>query len=94
MEGAGPQLTVGRQPIIDLTEWREVEPVEAALPVGPGTDQACVPQYAQMLRDRWLAQPRTIDELTDRGLPIPQAIQDFATMRLSKDRERIEHAPI
>ncbi|HEV7811120.1 MAG TPA: hypothetical protein VGO64_11000 [Candidatus Limnocylindrales bacterium] len=87
----GEPAAVRAEPVIDLTEWLDVEAVHASLAVGPRDDEPCIAKDPQMLRDGRLTQPRPIDELTHRRLAIAEAIQDLAPMRLGEDGEGIQH---
>ena len=47
-----------------------------------GLDEACFPEYAQLLRKRWLANPCSLFDLADVALTFAQNLKDSQTERM------------
>jgi len=87
VERSDPQSAVGGQPLVNLGEWFETQPVHASLGVGPDLDESGVAKDAQVLGDRRLAQAEPVDELADGPLAGAQKVEDVPASGLGQNRE-------
>ena len=70
VEVARPLPAIGSQPLVHLAQRLGAHPVDPALSVRPGFDQAGLPQDLEVLGDGRLAQGEEVDEITDAALPL------------------------
>src|SRR5215211_181669 len=82
VEATGPELAIGLEPRVDLSEGLGVEAVHTALRVLADANDARFPERAQMLRDARLADRQALDQLPDGTLAITEQIQDPPARRL------------
>jgi hypothetical protein len=60
-EALSPHSSVGLEPSVELDERLGAEAVEATLAVRANRDQSCLTKYAQVLRDRRLADSKLLN---------------------------------
>src|SRR5215212_1925153 len=82
-----PEAAVGREPGIDFSQPRWLQPVAAMLFVDPRGHQVRLPQHAQMLGDCGLTQREALDQLADAALTLAQLVQDAAAVWFSQNGE-------
>ena len=87
VEGPAPERPVRRQPLVELDEWCRLQPVEPTSAVDPHLHEAGVPEHAQVLGDRWLAEAQPVDQVADGALPVTQEIEDLPAMWFGKGGE-------
>ena len=92
VEARRPQLAVWGQPVVELSQRLWPDAVEAALRVDPRLHQACVPEYAKMLRHGGLTELKKLDQLANWPLAIPEQLQDGHPARLGQDLKRGQSA--
>jgi hypothetical protein len=63
--------------------------VKDLTPVPPDVNEADVSQHAEMLRDRWLLQAKSRDDIADRPLGLSEIVEDVATSRFGNRVEDI-----
>lgn len=90
VEVGRPELTVGRQPLVELRKRLRPDPVQAALRVAARLDQPRSLEDAEVLGDGRLAERKAIHELADRPLTVAEQVEDREAPWLGKDLERGE----
>src|SRR5690606_21056868 len=101
--GEGIELVVPEapewiEPLLDFLERAGVDRIEPALGVRPHVREPVVPQHAQVLRDRRLADPELgCDYLDDRpraALSIGKQLQDPSPHGVTENVECVHQAPV
>lgn len=87
VEGSRPEPPVRSQPVVDLGQRLETQPVEAPLGVGPDVDEAGLAQHSQVLGHRRLTHVKPVDELADGTLAVAQKVEDLPAAGLGEDGE-------
>lgn len=82
-----PQTAVWSQPGVELLKGLGPNSVHAPLRIGPGFDQAGVAHHPEVLGDRWLAEPQSLDQLADGPLTGSQIVEDGLPARFAEDLE-------
>jgi hypothetical protein len=82
VEAVPPHLPIGLQPVVELDERFEAEPIQPPLPVRAHLDQAGLAQDPEVLRHRRLTELEPLYEIRDRQLATEQLIEDLASARL------------
>src|SRR3546814_6138594 len=90
VERAGPQLAVGRQPLVDLGQRLRPQAVHPPLGAGTHVDQPRVAQHPQVLRHGGLAELQLGHEISDGALAAAQQVEDLPSMGLCEHCERSE----
>jgi hypothetical protein len=88
VEVSRPQLAVGGEPLVELSEWLRPDAVQAALRIGARLDEPRLLEDAEMLRDGGLAEADAVDELADGPFTVAEQIEDLKPARLSQDLQR------
>ena len=88
----GPEPAEGSQPGIDLLKWFRFQPVEAALCVHRGFDEAGLAQHPQVFGHGRLGHTKLTLDLSHRLLRRDQEAQDRAAVRLRNDFEHRFHS--
>lgn len=87
IESFFPLRSVGREPLVDCTQWLGAHAIDALLCGDTRFDQARVAQDPEMLGHRRLAQAQGRDEFRDRSLLHAENVENAATVRLGDDIE-------
>jgi len=87
IETIAPESPVGLEPLVELGEGLRAQGVQTSLAVDPDPDQAGFPQHPKVLRHAGLAEAEPEDQLVHRSLPVPQQVEDVASVRLGKHLE-------
>jgi len=81
------------EPRIDLAQWRRLDRVEPARPLGAHRREAGLSQHAQVLRHPGLRDPEVgLDDLADRAgglLSVGQELEDPSPDRIAQNVERV-----
>src|SRR5262245_29899820 len=85
-----PKASIGAQPVVELCERLGPDPVEAALRIPAGLDEAGILEDAEVLGHGGLAETEAINEFTNRSLAFAEQIQDREPPTLRKNLERGE----
>ncbi len=88
-----PEATELLEPSIELLKWSGLEPVEAALCVDSGFDEAGVAKDAEVLGDGRLGHAELALDLPDRLLGGGQEGENRAAVGLGDDLECVFHSP-
>jgi hypothetical protein len=92
VEPIRPDSTVWLQPLVELHQGLESNPVHATLGVGPDRDQAGTSQHAQVLGHTGLGDSQGPDYVTDRPLLLTEVLQDATTVLIGENLERVHVA--
>jgi hypothetical protein len=88
IKASGPQLAVGRQPVIELSKRFRAYPVEAALCVNPSLYHSRLLEHPQVFGHGGLAQLQMLDKIADRSFSVAQEIDDRMAAGVAQNLER------
>lgn len=91
VEARRPKGSIGRQPLVHVTQRLGTDPIDTTLGVGRALDQPRLSQHPQVFGDRGLARPHGGHEVTHRTFPGQQEIQDPPPAGFAQHVERRGH---
>lgn len=87
VEAGRPLRSVGGQPVINLSQRFEPDPVQTTLGVDPGLHQSGAPQDPKVLGHRRLTHVQGGNEIADGSFPLDEQVQDPPAVGIRQDIE-------